>query len=66
MKECFKSSTPPPSLSHYLTYVYSLGYDTVPDYTKARKMFVKELSSLGLRDDGKDLDWTAAASSKVS
>ena len=65
MKACFKSSSPPDSLRDYLTYVHGLDYKTTPDYSKCRQMFVRELSCLGLRDDGKDLDWTPATS-KVS
>ena len=65
MKACFKSSSPPDSLRDFLTYVHGLDYTTTPDYSKCMQMFVRELSCLGLRDDGKDLDWTAATS-KVS
>ena len=65
MKACFKSSSHPNSLKQYLTYVYGLDYETPPDYKKTRQMFVRELSSLGLRDDGKELDW-AAPGVKVS
>ncbi|CAI8005897.1 Serine/threonine-protein kinase VRK1 [Geodia barretti] len=62
MKACFKSSSPPDSLRDFLTYVHGLDYTTTPDYSKCMQMFVRELSCLGLRDDGKDLDWTAATS----
>ena len=65
MKACFKSSSPPDSLRDFLTYVHVLDYQSTPDYSKCMQMFVRELSCLGLRDDGKDLDWTAATS-KVS
>jgi hypothetical protein len=62
LRACFTSGAPPACLRHYMTYVHSLGYEAAPDYGKARQMFMKELSSLGLRDDGKHLDWLTSSS----
>ena len=66
MKTCFTAGRPPPTcLRDYMTYVHSLGYKETPDYTRAKQMFVKELSTHRLKDNGKNLDWMSSGS-KVS
>ena len=60
IRACFPSGGTPACLREYLNYVHSLGYQTAPDYTRMKLMFVKELGLHGFRDDGKSLDWIAS------
>ena len=60
MKACFGSKAPK-CLRDYMGYVYALGYQETPDYRRMQHMFLAELRSLGLKDDGKNLDWLTSA-----
>ena len=57
MEACFTHSPAHKCLKDYMSYVFSLGYQQTPDYGRMQQMFLKELSSRKLKDDGKDLDW---------
>ena len=57
LKGCFSSGGAPRCLRQYLEYVHGLEYEAVPDYSQMKALFLDELKSHGIRDDGKDLDW---------
>lgn len=60
MKACFGSKAPK-CLRDYMGYVYALGYQETPDYKRMQQMFLAELHTHGLKDDGKNLDWLTSA-----
>lgn len=40
-----------------MQYVYELSYQDQPDYDTLRQLFIRELRSRKMKDNGKDLDW---------
>ncbi|XP_065919725.1 serine/threonine-protein kinase VRK1-like isoform X2 [Dysidea avara] len=57
MKACFSTGPSPKCLSAYLDNVSALDYDETPNYSNLKRLFVKELSSLGCDDRPDVLDW---------
>ena len=65
MAACFHSTPVLPALREYMKAVFSLGYEETPNYAALKKLFTRELTAAGLKDDGKGLDWMATATRKV-
>ena len=65
MAACFHSTPVLPALREYMKAVFSLGYEETPNYAALKKLFTRELTAAGLKDDGKGLDWKATATRKV-
>ena len=61
MRDCFTAGPAPKCLREYQRNVYGLEYKDTPYYDRMKQIFLKELSSRGMRDDSKDMDWIASS-----
>ena len=57
MKACFKDQPVPVCLKKYMEIVYKLSYEEKPKYSDLKKLFAKELSDMGMKDDKVGIDW---------
>lgn len=57
MKACFKDQPVPVCLQKYMEIVYKLSYEERPKYNDLKKLFAKELSDMGMKDDKVGIDW---------
>ena len=57
MKACFKAQSVPVCLQKYMEIVYKLSYEEKPKYNDLKRLFVKQLSDVGMKDDEVGIDW---------